>query len=546
MRVVDLPLPRLQPGSPNLVLAGFMGVGKTTVGRRAAEALEMPFIDLDEEIEHGWGGSIDALFRAEGEQGFRRREAAMLESAALLSGAVIAVGGGAVLHRELFARLGEASVVVPLECSWTELVRRLQPGRLERPLLRGGQGEWGALHRDREPLYRALGVAIDTTGKPPFQVAEEVAQRYRAKVKVPASPLQGWGSEVLVNAGALRDLGSLLARLLPQVERAIVISERRLEVQRRSLIEVLRLQGLTVRSLPIGGGEGTKTVRGLSSLWRRLADFEVDRGDVLVAAGGGALLDLVGFAAATYARGVPLVNVPTTILAMADAAVGGKVAVDLAGRKNAVGCFYPARLVICDPDLLGEKRPEVWVHGLSEIVKCSVLGSPLALNLMGRLRGRWTGGQLAFLIEQAVRIKLAYVAADPEDHGQRLALNLGHTYAHALEASSDYRLAHGPAVAIGLVAAARLGADLGLTAPELAPVLESALSRLGLPVTPPRDLSRTRIAEAWRGDKKRRARRDRVVVPAAVGSGAHLVHELEPELAMNALWAGGRDGGVLP
>ncbi len=546
MRVVDLPLPRLQPGRPNLVLAGFMGVGKTTVGQLAADVLGMPFFDLDEEIEHSWGGSIDALFRAEGEQGFRRREAEMLESAALLSGAVMAVGGGAVLHGELFARLGEGSVLVPLECSWTELVRRLQLGWPERPLLRGGQGEWGALHRDREPLYRALGVAIDTTGKPPSQVAEEVVQRYQARVKAPASPLHGPGTDVLVKPGAVRDLGSLLTRLLPQVERAIVISERRLETQRLSLIEVLRLQGLTVRSIPIQGGEGSKTVRGLSSLWRRLADLEVDRGDVLVAAGGGALLDLVGFAAATYARGVPLVNVPTTTLAMADAAVGGKVAVDLAGRKNAVGCFYPARLVICDPDLLGDNRPAVWVHGLSEIAKCSVLGSPLALNLIGRPSGPWTGGQLAFLIEQAVRIKLAYVAADPEDHGQRLALNLGHTYAHALEASSDYRLAHGPAVAIGLVAAARLGADLGLTAPELAPVLQGALRRLGLPATPPQELSRARIADAWRGDKKRRAGRDRVVVPAAVGSGAHLVHGLEPELAMNALWAGDHDGGVLP
>ncbi len=546
MRVEDLPLPQLPPGRPNLVLAGFMGVGKTTVGRLVADLLDMPFFDLDEEVEQRWGGSIEELFHAEGEQGFRLREAELLEAAALLSGAVVAVGGGAVLHQGLFARLTGRSVVVPLECSWAELVGRLHPGQPGRPLLRGVEVEWAALHRDRVPLYWELGVPINTTGKTPSQVAEGVARRYQARDGAPGVPLHGEATEVLVRPGALREMGSLLARVLPRAERAIVISEQGLELQRQSVIDALRVHGLAVRAIRIKGGEGAKTVRGLSALWRRLAEFEADRGDVLVAVGGGALLDLVGFAAATYARGIPLLNVPTTILAMADAAVGGKVAVDLAGRKNAVGCFYPARVVICDPELLGEKSPAVWVHGLSEIAKCSVLGSPLSLSLLRRPSGPWSSGQLAFLIEQAVRVKLAYVAADPEDHGPRLALNLGHTYAHALESSTDYRLAHGPAVAIGLVSAARLGADVGLTAPELAPVLEAVLSGLGLPVAPPPELSRARIAEAWRADKKRRSGRDRLVVPAAVGSGAHLVHELEPELAMNALWAGGRDGGVLP
>ncbi len=546
MRVERLGLPQLPQGRPNLLLAGFMGVGKTTVGRRAADLLGMPFFDLDEEVELSWGGSIADLFRAEGEVGFRRREAEMLKAAALLSGAVVAVGGGAVLHRDLFARLAESSVVVPLECSWTELAHRLERPGSDRPLLRGGDGEWVALRSQRDTLYRALGPGVDTTAQPPPQVAELVVARYQAGTAAFPALLKGGGTEVLVEQGAVHELGPLLSQVLPRAERAIVIYERGLEGQRRSVVEALRLQGLSVRAISTRGGEAGKTVRGLAALWRRLAGLEADRGDVLVAVGGGALLDLVGFAAATYARGIPLVNVPTTVLAMADAAVGGKVAVDFAGRKNAVGCFYPARLVICDPQLLGDRSPAVRIHGLSEIAKCAVLGSPLCLALLKRPRGSGSCAGLAFLIEQALRIKLAYVAADPEDHGPRLALNLGHTYAHALESASDYRLAHGPAVAVGLVSAARLGAELGLTQPELAPALVTALGGAGLPVAPPPGVSAARIADAWRADKKRRAGRDRVVVPADVGAGAHLVQGLDPQAAMSALWVGGRELGLLP
>ncbi len=546
MRVDRLLLPQLPPGRPNLVLAGFMGVGKTTVGRRAADLLGMPFFDLDEEVERSWGGPIPDLFRAEGEQGFRRREAEMLEAAARISGAVVAVGGGAVLHHELFARLAGSSVVVPLECSATELALRLGSGGTDRPLLRGGEDEWVALRSAREPLYQALGAGIDTTARTPSEVAQEAVERYQSAVEPSSALLHGGGSAVLVKPGAVHELGSALFRVLPRVERAVVISERGLGRQRRSVVEALRLQGLTVRATSTVGGEGGKTVRGLAALWRRLAGFGTDRGDVVVAVGGGALLDLVGFAAATYARGIPLVNVPTTVLAMADAAVGGKVAVDFAGRKNAVGCFFPASLVICDPELLGERSPAVWVHGLSEIAKCAVLGSPLGLALLNRPDGPGSCARLAFLIEQAVRIKLAYVAADREDHGPRLALNLGHTYAHALESASDYHLAHGPAVAVGLVSAARLGAKLGLTDPELAPALVTVLGRVGLPVAPPPDLYRARIADAWRADKKRRAGRDRVVVPADVGSGAHLVQGLAPEVAISALWVGDGELGLLP
>lgn len=545
MRVDPLACPPLPAGAPNLVLAGFMGVGKTTVGRRAAELLGMPFFDLDREIERSCGKPVAKVFELEGEPAFRRLEASMLAAAARLSGAVLAVGGGAVLHREEFSQLAGHSITVRLECSEPELARRLEGARDERPLLRERPGGRQALLEERGPLYAALGPGLDTTGKSVGEAAAEAAATFLARRGSASSLIRSGDTVVTVREGGVASLGSLLAGVAPGAARVIVVAERGLDRARREVITALRSQGLVVRSCVLTGGEAGKTLPRLAALWRRLAAFDADRGDVLVAVGGGALLDLAGMAAATFARGLPLVNVPTTVLAMADAAVGGKVAIDFGGRKNAVGCFHPARLVVCDPRLLGRRRPEVWDHGLAEVLKCAVLGSPLTLARFGELGSERSTASVAFLVEQALRVKLAYVRADPEDQGVRLALNLGHTYAHALEAASEYRLAHGEAVAIGLLAAARLGAELNLSDPGLEPQLAAALAEVGLPRRPPSGLSRQAVMDAWRGDKKRRAGRQRVVVPAAVGTGAHLVTDLDPDLALGALWAGGDHEAVL-
>ena len=225
-------------------------------------------------------------------------------------------------------------------------------------------------------------------------------------------------------------------------------------------------------------------------------------------------------------------NVPTTVLAMADAALGGKVAVDLAGAKNQVGAFHPATLVIVDPETLASLPSEEIRAGLAEVLKAAVLGSPEALAVLEE--GDPSGGPaLAWLIEEALRVKAGYVAADPHDHGARQALNLGHTFGHALESASGFSLRHGEAVAVGLVAAARLGQDLGLTPPDLTDRIVRSVDGLGLPLAPPPELDPARILEAIAADKKRRAGRAVFVVPT--GAGAVLVEGLEPQRAVEAL-----------
>jgi 3-dehydroquinate synthetase len=251
---------------------------------------------------------------------------------------------------------------------------------------------------------------------------------------------------------------------------------------------------------------------------------------VVVAVGGGAVLDVAGLAAATYARGVALVNVPTTLLAMVDAGLGGKVAIDHGAAKNLVGAFHPPRLVLADPAVLRSLPDRELRSGFAEIVKAAVLASPLLLDVLER---EDVGDRLEWVVEQAVRVKAGYVAADSRDRGLRRSLNLGHTFAHAIEAASEYRVSHGEAVACGLIAAARLGAHHGVTDPRLEGRLHAILERLGLPTLAPEQLDRARLLEAIAADKKRRSGHAAFVVPAS--GGAALLEGVDPAEAMSCL-----------
>ena len=288
----------------------------------------------------------------------------------------------------------------------------------------------------------------------------------------------------------------------------------------------LESRGLRVARITRPGGEAGKTLGAAGALWERFLEAGVGRDDVIVAVGGGATLDAAGFAAATYMRGVALVNVPTTLLAMADAALGGKVAVDHAGVKNLAGAFHQPRAILADPAALGSLPARERTGGLAEVVKSGVLAAAAVLDLIADADDAWA-------VEQAVRVKAAYVGADPLDRGIRRSLNLGHTFAHAIEAATGYAVPHGEAVAIGLGAAGRLGASLGITDAALNARIQRTLERLGLPHEPPEGLDSSRVAEAMRSDKKRGGGEVPLLVPT--GGGVDLVEGVSPELAFSAL-----------
>jgi len=534
-----MPAPELGGGRANLVLAGFSATGKTTAGSMAAQLLGMPFVDLDRTAERRMGKSIVEAFSALGETRFRELEAELLAEAARLSGTVIATGGGSVLHPG-FARLAAGAVTLVLSAPAAEIARRLE-GDGTRPLISDHpELRIQDLMAERASAYAVYGAALETTTRSVPEVAELIAERYLATSAASSVPLIVPGPSgpypVVVAPYALDGLDDVVASTLTHAGRVVVASDEAVRGSAGARVEeVLHRSGREVVSLTVGRGEASKQITTVTDLWDRFQALGLDRGDLVIAVGGGAALDSVGFAAATWARGVPWITVPSTILAMVDAAIGGKVAIDRAGAKNAVGAFHHPRAVVCSLELLATLPAGSARDGLAEVVKAACLASPLLLDALEHSQSLGDGlpAHLGWMIEQAVRIKAAYVAADPEDRALRQSLNLGHTYAHGLEAASGYQVSHGRAVAVGLLAASRLGVSLGLTQAELPARLQTALARMRLlePLPPiPRDGVRAAIGL----DKKSRGGTRAFVVPTA--EGAVLLSGIDLELALGSLW----------
>ena len=389
----------------HLALVGFMGAGKSTLGAQTAERLGRRFIDLDRELERSLGQTIPQVFGERGETDFRVLEAeAALETLVNERPAVVALGGGAVKTEQIRRALREYAFTVHVEVdpatAWTRV------GGSDRPLAQDEQS-FHALHEQRLPLYG--------------EVAQGVARNVDEIV------LAGAGTEV--EEGLLARLPELLDGELEVVADATVLGLHRPPLD--APVHALR------------GGEEAKSLGAVERLWREL---RLGRDGTIVAFGGGCTTDMAGFAAATYLRGVAWIAVPTTLVGQVDAAIGGKTAVNLPEGKNLVGAFHWAERTAIDPALLETLPPEERRAGMAEVVKTGLLaGEPL-----------WE-----LPTDELVRRCAAYKAAiclrDPYEHGERAVLNLGHTFAHALEAAGDYHgPSHGEAVALGLLAALRL------------------------------------------------------------------------------------------
>lgn len=545
MNAALLPVPPLPPGRPLLVVTGFMGTGKTTAGRVAASLLGLPFFDLDEVLERRAGRPVGEILTNLGEPAFRSLERDVVADATRLSGTIVSTGGGAALDRQTFTALTRGAVAAVLTADPDDLERRLGAGP-DRPLLRPDPSRRiRELLEERSPLYANAGEELATTGRSPGDVGRELAGRYRRlsrrdegdataviTVRGPDGPYQ-----VAIGSGVLHSLGQRLRRVAGASDEAVVVIDRTVEQLLGDRISSALREG-GFRSGPrvaLPPGESAKSVEVVAGIWETLRGRRVDPTSVVVAVGGGAALDAAGFAAATFARGVSLVNVPTTLLAMVDASLGGKVAIDHAGAKNLVGAFHHPILTVVDPTTVRSAPPAATRGGLAEIVKAATLASPLVFEWLETSPLDETGlpENLEWLIEQAIRIKAGYVSEDGTDRSVRKALNLGHTFAHAVESASGFETSHGEAVAIGLVAAARLGATFGIGPEGLPERLSALLGRLRLPVVPPAGLSGGAMLEAMTADKKRIGGRSVFVVPAP--GGARLLRDVDPRSALEAL-----------
>lgn len=326
----------------------------------------------------------------------------------------------------------------------------------------------------------------------------------------------GVSSSVLLTGSACRH--AFAERLNSEVNRFVVISDENV----RSALGQEVFPDSPWLSVP--AGEASKSLSSVAELWSELVSLGVDRKTAIVAVGGGVVGDLAGFVASTFLRGLPFYSLPTSLLAMVDASVGGKVGIDLPEGKNLVGQFYPAKMVAVDPELLKTLPPGEWSSGMAEVIKHAILQGPDLWSVVRAFRPQDSSSQpelLDRLVSQAVEVKLRVVSEDPyETTGLRATLNLGHTFGHAIEWCSEYQMSHGAAVALGLIAGLRLSRRLGLLQKDFEQELLSLLQVWDLPTRLPAPQERwnwDRISLALGRDKKNQEGRWCFVLPLGLG-----------------------------
>ncbi len=326
---------------------------------------------------------------------------------------------------------------------------------------------------------------------------------------------------IMIQAGLLAGIGNDL-RQRSLADRYVVIADQHVaDLYGEALLASLAGAGLAAELLTFPRGEASKNLATITDLVRRLARLGLDRKACLIGLGGGVTGDITGFLAAVYMRGISFVQVPTTLLAQVDSSVGGKTGVDIPEGKNLVGCFYQPRCVYIDSQLLTSLPVEELLNGLAEVIKYGVIYDADFFNFLGRKRQAVLALDLPVIeevIDKCCRIKADVVSRDEKESDLRRILNFGHTIGHAVEAASDYQLAHGMAVAIGMVAASSLAFRKKIFAANEDKMVLELIKSYGLPVTVPAELDRNRIKEYLKTDKKAVAGKPFFVLPKMIGS----------------------------
>jgi shikimate kinase/3-dehydroquinate synthase len=512
----------------DLVLVGLPGSGKSVVGKRLAQRHGAQFLDLDEAIEREAHRTIPEIFAQDGEAAFRAREQAAVIAVGppdpdLALRRVIATGGGTPIDPRNRWLLFRGRVPVWLDSRPEVLAQRLRRSRNVRPLI-AGRDPIAALRDLSTSRERFYGAASRLNG-----VAEIRGLLNAIEGLLAAGPRESTlllsaetriGRIVIGEGIAGAAIVDALAR--HEARRAIVVTEPVAWSVAAPIVEpALAAAGLALHVVLLPEGEAAKRLTVIEDGARALAGLQAERSEPLVAIGGGALGDTAGLLAATWLRGVPLIHVPTTLVAQIDSSIGGKTAVDLQEGKNLVGAFHQPTGIVIDIRFLASLPDRQRRAALGEAVKMAALGDPRLFAVLesdGEAVARgdrpvFENGTVAEVVERAAWAKVEVVAEDEREQGPRIHLNLGHTVGHGIEAAAGYEgILHGEAVAYGLRAACRIGVAMEVTPPARAARIEALLSALGLGIAP-LPCSPAAVLEAMGTDKKHAAGRLRWVLP---------------------------------
>ncbi len=463
-----------------IVLTGPSGSGKSSLGQALANHLNYDLIDTDAEIVARVDMPIATFFARFGESAFRALETETISAACARENAIVATGGGAVLADANWAAWRANSLIVGLAASPETLIARVQAHEAadgvdaQRPLLAGDAIEkMRAQLAVRAALYAQADLVIDTDTSSVNDVLEQVLEhleRSGAQVAPPLLTLQTpvTRSDIWVGRGVVQGAGARIRQRWPSARRAWLISDHNVDrLWGDTVAGWLREAGLDVERRSVEAGEGAKSFDDLQRLSVDMTNGRVSRRDVVVALGGGVIGDLAGLVAALTLRGLPLVQIPTSLLAMVDSSVGGKTGINLPAGKNLVGIFNQPGMVFVDSTFLDTLPEDEFRSGMAEVIKHGIIepSTPRAqraiLPLVTTMLADGTRDAIDDLLLMNVATKLSVVRADEREDGLRMLLNLGHTAGHAIE-SDGYRHRHGEAVAMGLMVAFRIAQLQGL------------------------------------------------------------------------------------
>ncbi|MCC2109697.1 MAG: 3-dehydroquinate synthase [Hyphomicrobiales bacterium] len=483
-------------GTRSVVLVGMMGCGKTSAGRRLAERLGLPFVDADHEIEAAHQMTVADIFARYGEPYFRDGERRVMARLLASGPHVIATGGGAFMNAQTRARIAEFGISIWLRAEFDVLMKRVRR-RPTRPLLQNPDPE-GTLRRlmdERYPVYAKADVTVEARDAHFDAVVEDVMsalENHVATTPVSNAPeivpveLGSRAYDIVIGDGVIGEAGARIAALAPKAACAIVTDENVARVHLPALQASLDAVGIRHSAIVVPSGESTKRYEWFERVCEAIIGAKIERGDFVVALGGGVVGDLAGFAAASVRRGVRFIQIPTTLLSQVDSSVGGKTGINSAHGKNLIGAFYQPSLVLADTAALETLPEREFRAGYAEVAKYGLIDAP---DFFAWLEENWravfAGGRARVeAIARSCASKAAVVARDETEQGDRALLNLGHTFGHAFERLVNYdgrRLVHGEGVAIGMACAYRFSAQRGLCAGQDAERVAGHLRTVGLP-----------------------------------------------------------------
>ncbi len=528
----------------HVFLIGLSGSGKSTVGRLLTSRLGKPLLDVDALIEEEYGERIPAIFARHGEDYFRALESRIFAQVVQCSeSAIIVTGGGIVVRPENRALMAQQGVRVFLQVEPEQALQRLQAQYAReqvdghtpelRPLLSGSDplGTLRHLLATRLPYYQEAEMTCSTTSKSVAQVVQEIVVMLTSSGNLTGLPplrrsiALEQSYDAIVDWGGLGRLPDYLKELqLPA--RVFLVTDSHLNILYTSALqENLRKAGFEPLVYTVPAGEASKSQEQVNALYDWLVEQRAERREALLAFGGGVIGDLVGFVAATYLRGVPLVQIPTSLLAQVDSAIGGKTGINHLRGKNLIGAFYHPRLVVADPALLLTLPQRARTEGWAEIVKYGII---LDADLFALLEASAeklrqfehpSAELLCRIIARSISLKAQVIENDEREQGQRAILNYGHTVGHALENICGYgELLHGEAVSIGMEAVSALAQEAGMFSASDAARQRALLTALGLPVTYAGSVQPQQILDAIQLDKKVVGKRVRWIMPTGIGN----------------------------